>query len=228
MSIVSFVVRGHGDPAALDRTSKSLRLQRDVDVDVAVVEQGESRSRVEAALRAATGTYVAMCDAGDEFFPEHASTLVEALERSGKAVAYAQALVAFVDGPSGNTASYALVDRAPVTPYALRRCDTFVAGAARTLIRREVLEDAGWLGRVPALATDYELWLRLLKSVDFARVERVTVIHPCVLEGTAAGIQTAVDTRYEEALRAVDALHPLTSGRRSAPAKPEPAWLFPR
>jgi hypothetical protein len=225
VEIVSIVVRSRSDSAALERTLASLASQRYSSLDVCVVEAGDSRSAVECSLKASRGAYVGVCDAGDVFFPEHAERLAAALERSHEAAAYSEALLEFVEARDGRIASYARVDLEPLSVQPMLAADVFAAGPARTLVRRDALERAGWLGAVPAIAADYELWLRLLARFDFVRVERVTVVHPCELGVRSA--TASIDTRYVEALRAIDALHPNEAGPRAVPRQPEPKWRFP-
>ncbi|HXP94145.1 MAG TPA: glycosyltransferase family A protein [Candidatus Binatia bacterium] len=240
--LVSIVVRAHARPELLERTRETLKSQRYPSVETIVVDQGESRAAVDAALRSTKGAYVALCDAGDVFFSDHFERLVPILEIPRNMIAYSEGLIAFVDADAGDRITgYARTQAIPVEYGKMLGADEFVAGAARTLIRREALERAGWLSNAPSPLSDYALWLRLLQNDDFVHVDRVTVIHRCVVPQPSA--HAVVDARVIEALRTIDALYPVSGRPRLAARRaeilnyvqrtgrlpaPEQRWQFPK
>jgi hypothetical protein len=169
------VVRVREGSDGLERTRASIAQQRYANIETIECAGGGGRiaRSVNAAVRASGAEYVAVVDAGDELFPDHIASLVTALERSKRDVAYAETLIAHA-APGDGIAGYTLVARKPVEVASMSVFDAMLAAPLRSLIRREeLIEAGGWNEHLPN-AGDHELFLRLKKRADFVYVARVT------------------------------------------------------
>ena len=135
-------------------------------------------------LRQVRGEYITFFDDDDEMFPDHLSSLVNALERTNLDVAYGQMLNGFflkagldryvLDGVSTHDA---LLDHAEIQ---------WAGGMATTsiLFRRQLIEKIGDLDPGLATAEDYDFWYRLAEGREWARVPFVTALYRWRLDGT--------------------------------------------
>jgi hypothetical protein len=167
---------------------------------IETIRTGRDVKEINRALKASHGVYVAVVDERDILLPDHVERLVAALEPSQCSVAASTTFVAFADG------QYLGTDRKALECTRLLACDQFVDGGLRILMRRSVLERAGWLVESIGTGWRYELWLRLSRTEDFVCVDRITTIF--VQPGTRT---VAADF---QAQRTIYALHP-ASGRRA-------------
>jgi GT2 family glycosyltransferase/glycosyltransferase involved in cell wall biosynthesis len=205
--VVSVVVPTHNRPALLREALASIAAQtlggveavvvNDAGADVADVVAGFPFARLiehernlglagarNTGLRAARGRYVAYLDDDDVFLPHHLETLVGALERSGAAVAYGDAvMVKITDGSE--------IERTVRESPDFHR-DRFLFENLFPVIcavhRRDATDESGLFDeelRTPL--EDWEFWLRLSRVHDFVRVPGATVE---VRERTSGRIST--------------------------------------
>jgi glycosyltransferase involved in cell wall biosynthesis len=198
---LSAIVRTYDRPQLLARALDSLAAQCYRDIEAVVVNDAgpdvtdllarydgrlairyvrhERNAGVTAALNAgarlATGTYVGYLDDDDVWYPDHASRLVDALERTGAAVAYANCIAEYADVAG---------DRIVPREYAIFtdrdfEKDAFLNDNLATIHsfvhRRDLFDRFGGFDESLAACEDWEMWLRLSRAMDFVHVDRVTV-----------------------------------------------------
>lgn len=135
------------------------------------VNRGLAAAR-NTALGAARGSYIAYLDDDDVFLPNHLETLVGALERSGAALAYSDAvMVRIEDGVERGRAVRVSPD---FSPDRLLYENLFPVICA--VHRRDVVEACGLFDeelRTPL--EDWEYWLRVSRAHEFLHVPEATV-----------------------------------------------------
>jgi glycosyltransferase involved in cell wall biosynthesis len=199
--LLSAIVRTYDRPQLLARALDSLAAQRYRDLEAVVVNdagpdvsgllaryegrlairyvQRERNGGLVAAVndgvRAAAGTYVGYLDDDDLWYPDHAARLVDALERTGAGVAYANCVAEYADVVDGT-----LVPR----EYAIYTDRDFekdaylydnLATVHSYVHRRDLFERFGLFDEAMGAADDWEMWLRMSREIDFVHVDRVTV-----------------------------------------------------
>lgn len=127
-----------------------------------------------AAFAAATGTYIAILNDDDLFFPDHIAALVAALERSGANVAHADVMTAYLQGDEDDWTLYGLESNMSRSTDSTSFLVSNQIGATSTLFRRSCLEGSDPFDASIPYYRDYELWLRLSLKYDFVHVERIT------------------------------------------------------
>ncbi len=193
--LVSVVIPTRDRPFWLERAVRSALAQRDVAVEVIVINDGgapvedrllacdaaerivslrlpaprERSAARNAGLALARGTWVAFLDDDDWWQDDHLAALVEHAERTGGRVVYSDARAVFERpgaGPSGYTAAGEEV-------MALRNFDRAQLLVGNyipilcALVHRDALAELG--GFDPGFSTheDWELWLRLSARYTF-------------------------------------------------------------
>ena len=199
--LLSAIVRTYDRPQLLARALDSLAAQRYRDLEAVVVNDAgpdisqllaryEGRlairyvrrerngglvAAVNDGVRAAQGTYVGYLDDDDLWYPDHAARLVDALERTGAGVAYANCVAEYADVVDGT-----LVPR----EYAIYTDRDFekdaylydnLATVHSYVHRRDLFERFGFFDEAMGAADDWEMWLRMTREIDFVHVDRVTV-----------------------------------------------------
>jgi len=138
-------------------------------------QNGGLVAAVNDGVRAARGTYVGYLDDDDLWYPDHAARLVDVLERTGAAVAYANCVAEYADVVDG-----ALVPR----EYAIFTDRDFekdaylydnLATVHSYVHRRELFDRFGFFDEAMGAADDWEMWLRMSRQIDFVHLDRVTV-----------------------------------------------------
>ena len=199
--LLSAIVRTYDRPQLLARALDSLVAQTYRDVEAVVVNDAgpditallaryegrlairyvrhDRNAGVTAALNAgarlATGTYVGYLDDDDVWYPDHAARLVDALERTGAVVAYANCIAEYAD-----VAGERIVPReyAIFTDRDFEK-DAFLNDNLATIHsfvhRRDLFERFGAFDESLSACEDWEMWLRMSRAVDFVHVDRVTV-----------------------------------------------------
>jgi glycosyltransferase involved in cell wall biosynthesis len=187
MTDVTVVIPTHDRCALLALTLRSVLWQRDVDLEVVVVDDGSSddtaamvaglddpRVRlvrhataqgVSAArnrgIAEARGAWVAFLDDDDLWAPDKLARQLGAARGSGRAWAYAGAVS--VDG------ELRIVGGAPPPPpervvELLPRYNVVPGGGSNVMVRREVLVRAGPFDTRLYNTEDWEMWIRLAKD----------------------------------------------------------------
>ena len=180
---VSVVIPTRDRWALLATTLASVLAQRDVELEVVIVDDGSStampagppfddaRVRVvrheasrgvaaarNAGLEAATGDWVAFLDDDDLWAPEKLRDQVAAADAADAAFAYSR-VVAFSEeaGPLGL--------RPPPEPAELRTLlrslNAIPAGASNVVVRSDVLAGVGGFDTSLAHLADWDMWIRL-------------------------------------------------------------------
>ena len=228
--LVSIVVRTYDKPRAFfERALRSVERQTYPHVETIVVNDAgpdvsalvdrfpgarlitqpfnDYRLVSNVGMRATNGVYVARLDDDDLYFPEHLAVLVEALERSSESVAFSDAVIAFVTGEPPSPTCYLAVQKDPVERSRMLAANQIAAPLLRMLIRRTMLERAGWFSERMYAADDYDLTLRLLRECDFLHVDRITAMYTQFEDGS--NLSATKNPRRADAHRLIQALHPV-------------------
>ncbi len=186
-STISVVIPTRDRPRELARALSAARAQRDVDLDVVVVDDGSElpatvpsddeavrvlrvdASRGVAAARnrgiaAARGTWIAFLDDDDIWAPERCRLLLEAAEVD--AVAVVASGTVKLD-PRGR----ALAVRASPSPATVQRelrWRNALGEPSAVMVRRELLERVGGFDESLSVLADWDLWIRLVASARVA------------------------------------------------------------
>jgi GT2 family glycosyltransferase len=121
-------------------------------------------------LGAARGEYIQIGADDDEWYPDHLIRLVEALERTGAAVAHSNALIRFES--EKQTTGYNCSIFCESLDHTSVLASSPVAGNAY-MFRRDALDRVGTLDETFLLA-DQEIQIRLAEISDFVHVPHVT------------------------------------------------------
>ena len=178
-----------------------------------LIERTQSAYRTAAneGLAATDAAFVGVLDDDDALAPRHVESLVDALVRSGADLAICGAALTYVEAPEDlRVSGYTIVDAPPLERSALL-VGNVVPGAARVLVRAEVLHRFGGFNTDVPVAADYELWLRLTAAGDAVRVRGIEVAY--TIFNNRSNRSLAPGIRQHEALRTIYALHP-TGGRQ--------------
>ncbi len=261
--LVSIVVRTHDRPLFLERALRSVAEQSYPHIETIVVNdagpdvsgivgrflgarlivqpQNDYRRVSNAGMREANGVYVARLDDDDIYFSDHVASLVDALEQSRESVAFADAVVAYVEGAESLVTGYLVVEKEPLRLSRMLGVNQLVAPMLRMLMRKETLERVGWFSESMYTSDDYELCLRLLRECDFVHVDRVTTMYTQF--GDGSNLSASKDHRRADAHRLIHALYPvgdrprLVELRRDVMERLErdgnlgmrrPPWRFPQ
>ena len=157
------------DDGSLDRTGQYAR-EAGAAVFAQELARGPSASR-NLGVAQSTAPLVAFLDADDEWLPDHAERLVQALNSSGAVFAGSDA-VRF-----GFETGLMTTDLAGDVPLDLR--DLLIAEnpviQSSVVIQREVFNDVGGYDETIRLSEDYDLWTRVADCGTFAYVKVPTV-----------------------------------------------------
>ncbi|HEY0614715.1 MAG TPA: glycosyltransferase [Candidatus Elarobacter sp.] len=199
--LLSAIVRTYDRPRLLARALDSIAAQTYRDIEAVVVNDagpdvsallarydgrlairyvprernGGLVAAVNDGVRAAQGTYVGYLDDDDLWYPDHAARLIDALERTGAAVAYGNCVAEYSD-----VAGDALIPR----EYAIFTVRDFekdaylydnLATVHSYVHRRDLFDRFGLFDEAMGAADDWEMWLRMTREIDFVHVDRVTV-----------------------------------------------------
>lgn len=192
---VTVVIPTRNRAGTLVRTLATVLAQRDVDLEVLVVDDGstddtagrlaavgDARLRVvrhdrpagvaaarNRGIAAAEGTWVATLDDDDLWRDDKLAAQLRSVRETGRVWGYAGA-VHFLPGPA-----LWRLDPPPRPDVAAERLphDNVVpAGASNVVVRRDVLDDVGRFDPALHHMADWDLWLRLIESGPPAVVDR--------------------------------------------------------
>ncbi len=177
-----------------------------------VVEYSENRGvsrAVNAGIAESRGKYIAILADDDLFCPDHLTTLVDSLERSGGDVAHAIELGQHLEQRASGDFSvigYSLIAGQPATPSTLQTCN--VIGGPSILFTRAAFDKVGGFDERAGHLMDFEMWLRMSLTYDFIHVDRVTAMMTMRDDASQASAVTGEYTA--ELYRTIYALHPTT------------------
>ncbi|GGI05274.1 UDP-glucose 4-epimerase GalE [Egicoccus halophilus] len=198
--VVSVVVPTHNRVRLLAQTLTSVLEQRDVELEVIVVDEASSDATPEVLARLddprvrvlrhersqglsaarnagaslATGRWLAFTDDDDLWFPDKLASQLAAVEHDGADWAYGGALQ-FSDGP----VLHGLMLPAPWAPdfAELPRRNVVPGGGSNVLVRRELLDTVGGFDPTIDMVADWDMWIRLAREGDPALVARPVVAY---------------------------------------------------
>lgn len=193
-------MRTFNRPRSLERALESLAGQVYRNLDIVVVsDAGEDVSGIVArfervrlivhetnrgaivtantGLHESRGEFVGLLDDDDVLFPDHVSTLMTALDRSGADVAHSDVISAFYD-----------VAFDPDVPYGYsvflnkigEPTDLYVGdgiGPMAALFRRSLAHEIGGYDDALPHCEDWDFWIRLAQRADFVHVPRITALY---------------------------------------------------
>jgi glycosyltransferase involved in cell wall biosynthesis len=204
MPVVTVVVPTHNRSSLLHTTLRSLLAQRDVDLDIIVVDDGstdstssvvagfqDSRLRVIHNARArgvsharnrgvaeAIGEWISFCDDDDVWAPDKLAQQLTAARRLGRDWAYCG--VINIDEHLRPVSAPSVPSPAEVVAD-LPRYNAVAGGGSNVVVRRELLTRAGPFDPALRNTEDWEMWLRLSRLGPPAAAERRLVgyrLHP--------------------------------------------------
>jgi glycosyltransferase involved in cell wall biosynthesis len=186
MPLVSVVIPSHNRASLLARTLRSVLAQRDVDLEVVVVDDGSTdethgvaagadprvvvlRNRepagVSAArnrgISAARGTWIAFCDDDDLWCPDKLFLQLEAAARAGTRWVYGGDVN--VDEELRILSGGPPPDPATVMTL-LPRWNPIASGGSNVVVRAEILEAVGGFDPGLRRTEDWDLWIRVART----------------------------------------------------------------
>lgn len=172
--------------------------------------QGVAAAR-NAGIRAASGEWVAFLDADDALLPKAIESNLACVDAHAEAgVIYGDAIV--VD-PEGRAESLFLDGKPPAEGWVFDRLlNSGFINCSAVMVRRAALLEVGLFRAGMRHAEDYELWLRLARRCEFARVPEPIAIYyrqPTGLSLNHLGMARGEVSICEDLLR-----QPLTAGQR--------------
>lgn len=172
--------------------------------------QGVAAAR-NAGIRAACGEWVAFLDADDALLPQAIeSNLACAKAHPAAGVIYGDAAV--VD-PDGSQQCLFLEGKPPAEGWVFDRLlNSGFINCSAVMVRRQALLEVGLFRAGMRHAEDYELWLRLARHCEFARVPEPIAVYyrqPSGLSLNHLGMARGEVGICEDLLR-----QPLTAGQR--------------
>ena len=158
------------DDGSTDATASSAR-SLGASVIQLPVSGGPSRAR-NTGVRESAAPMIAFLDADDEWLPDHAALILNAMSNGEAAFGAAQAeRFGMLDGPVPNSFVAG-------TPIDVR--DTLVMGNPITqsgvILSRSAFEAAGGYDESLRLSEDYDLWLRMAEQGRFVFVDQTTLL----------------------------------------------------
>jgi glycosyltransferase involved in cell wall biosynthesis len=226
---ISVVVPTHNRSDLLSVTLRSVLRQRDVDLEVIVVDEAstddttamlgrlaDSRVRTirhetprgvstarNRGAREARGEWVAFIDDDDLWAPDKLARQVHAAQETGRDWAY----VGSVNITDGLRIVYGLPPPSPEqVVLALPHYNAIPAGGSNVMVRREVLLQAGPFDIRLRNTEDWEMWIRLAKSGPPAWVRSPLVAY------RVHGSNSSLDiTEIIRGVRLIEHLHDTTA-----------------
>lgn len=241
--LVSLVIPTHNRPYKLREALESVERQTYANIEAVVVNDAGDpleelvaefpRARLivmpensppkafNAGYRAARGEFMGLLCDDDAIFPDHVALLVDALQKTGGDVAYADVLTAFLSGSDGDWTADGLESQLSNIVDIDAMLVTNQIGTNAVLFRRSILEQDGWLvdESIP-YCRDFALWLRLATRYDFIHVPKLTSVYTIRNKG-AEQVSVLWHDRLLGAFDAIYAKYPVNErpalqARRSA------------
>jgi glycosyltransferase involved in cell wall biosynthesis len=239
-SVLSVIVRTYDRPVLLQRALDSLAAQTYRDIEAVVVNDAgpditpllagyegrlairyvrrERNGGVTAALnegvRAAIGMYVGYLDDDDQWYPDHAARLVDALERTGAGLAYANCVAEYADVVDGRLEprEYAIFTDRDFEKDAFLNDN--LATIHSFVHRRDLFDRVGFFDESMSACEDWEMWLRMSREIDFVHVDRVTVEYSWRREAGATNMTSRSQRAFARAHVHVAQKHAALYARR--------------
>jgi hypothetical protein len=199
----------------------------DRKLDGGIVVLSHEQSRGDAAARntglaAARGVWTAFLDDDDLWAPNKLSSQLTSLsETVGAGYAYCGAVE--LDGQGGVIKDHPAPHPAEILELLTRR-NVMPAGSSNVIARTALLRELGGFDTSFANLSDWDLWLRLARSVPAARsVEPLVGYRRHVIRGVAIPGELSSHTLLAQTDNVLEQLHALDAKHRSAtpPLRPD-------
>jgi glycosyl transferase family 2 len=180
-----------------------------------------------AALRVATGTYVAFLDADDLWLPNYLEEQIAFLSaRPDVDLVYADAKLTGDSPLAGRTFMETAPSRGPVTLKSLLslRCHVIASGV---VVRRSAVMDVGMFDESISRGHDFDLWVRLARRGARMAYQRRVLLQRHIHDSNLSGDAVSECERALAALRRIDASMTLAADERAA-LNVSMAWLSAR
>ncbi|HZO94455.1 MAG TPA: glycosyltransferase family 2 protein [Candidatus Baltobacteraceae bacterium] len=183
---------------------------------------GGPAASCNTGIDAARGDAFIFCGDDDLAFPDHVARLVDALERSGAAIAHARGMLAYVepadDAPTGRVFTLD-VFAAGVADMAEHDVNNAFYPPQAILARRDAVRSAGFFDPSFVVAEDYEYWIRLAQAGEVVHVPITTCAYSVRADGSHLSVQK--NAAYAGAHASIYAKHarperPMLEARRKA------------
>jgi glycosyltransferase involved in cell wall biosynthesis len=200
MALVSVIIPTHNRKALLLRAVHCVIGQRDVDVELIVVDDGSSDGSAEAVrerfgsrvtlvrheeptgvstarndgIMRASGEWIAFLDDDDVWAPDKLTSQMAELERSGRLWVYSGMVATDVDL---NILHGVRPDPPEVIADEILVRNRLPSGPSNVVVRRTALDEVGLFDRSLRYNADWDMWIRIARMGPPALVPRPLLAH---------------------------------------------------
>jgi glycosyltransferase involved in cell wall biosynthesis len=182
---------------------------RDVPVRVVRGDHLGATAAANSGLEAARGDWIAFLDDDDEIAPEHLASLLATAQAGGTRAAYSQTQLVSEDDQPGR-----IFGGGPFSRAALLRSNYMAIHAV--LFHRSFVDAGVRFDTTLPLFEDWDFWLQLSESADFAFTGRATALYRAASGQSGGGAGANLDR-----VQAINAHERLMRKWRGSPASGE-------